>query len=180
MAIEPTSPDQPYQVNGVEMTGRQLAAARQDLAHRGAHLPTWAELSPHDQDMAALSAANWLRALTDLADRMWTDASQIEASPAQLGETTTILPRTWHPLDDHGTAVYAYGDQRVDIAFTTADVGDELRDMRHLFDMQQRRMREATARWRAEDPAARELILPDLGDLLQWLMDKADQANSDI
>lgn len=178
MTIEPTNPDKPYPINGVEMTGRQLAAARQELAHRGVHNPRWDELSPHDQEMAALSAANWLRALTGLADRMWTAASEVEASPAQLGETTTLLPRTWTPLDDHGTSVYAYGDQRVDIAFTTADVDDELRDLRHLFEIQQRRMREATERWRAEDPATRAHILPDLGDLLTWLMRDADKARA--
>ncbi len=64
--ISPTDPDKAFTINGVEVTGRQLAEARQELSHRGVHNPHWAELSQHDQDMAALSAGNWLRALADL------------------------------------------------------------------------------------------------------------------
>jgi hypothetical protein len=52
----------------------------------------------------------------------------------------------------------------------------EVVDMRALFDLQWRRMAEATARWRAEDPGARALVMPDLGDLLQWLMGELDRA----
>jgi hypothetical protein len=54
----------------------------------------------------------------------------------------------------------------------------EVAEMRALFDMQWKRMGEATARWRAEDPEARALIMPDLGALLQWLMDDADRARA--
>lgn len=64
--ISPTDPDKAFTINGVEVTGRQLAEARQELSHRGVHNPHWVELSQHDQDMAALSAGNWLRALADL------------------------------------------------------------------------------------------------------------------
>lgn len=64
--ISPTDPDKAFTINGVSVTGRQLAEARQELSHRGVHNPHWAELSQHDQDMAALSAGNWLRALADL------------------------------------------------------------------------------------------------------------------
>lgn len=56
----------------------------------------------------------------------------------------------------------------------TADLEQEVADLRALFDMQWKRMGEATARWRAEDPEARALIAPDLGDLLKWLMDSTD------
>lgn len=52
----------------------------------------------------------------------------------------------------------------------------ELADLRVLFQMQHDRMAEATQRWRAEAPEARALTLPDLGALLRWLMDDADQA----
>lgn len=47
------------------------------------------------------------------------------------------------------------------------------RELQALFDVQWLRAREATAAWQAEDPAARELTWPDLGDLLAWLMAKA-------
>lgn len=50
----------------------------------------------------------------------------------------------------------------------------KLRDLEHLFDIQWRRMQKATELWRAEDPKTRALIRPDLGDMLQWLMDRGD------
>lgn len=54
--------------------------------------------------------------------------------------------------------------------------GHHAKDLQRLFELQQTRMGEATARWRAQDPAARARVMPDLGALLQWLMDDADQA----
>lgn len=54
---------------------------------------------------------------------------------------------------------------------------DELVELRYLFQLQWDRMAEATARWRAEDPDARALSMPDLGVLLKWLMDDADRAH---
>lgn len=52
--------------------------------------------------------------------------------------------------------------------------------LRRLFDLQQTRMMEATERWRAESPVQRELIAPDLGDLLAWLMARADRAEAEV
>jgi hypothetical protein len=49
-------------------------------------------------------------------------------------------------------------------------------DLRTLFDVQWTRMGEASERWRAEDPAGRALMRPDLGALLKWLMDDVDRA----
>jgi hypothetical protein len=46
-------------------------------------------------------------------------------------------------------------------------------EYRALFDLQHKRMAEATALWRAEDPEKRELVMPDLGALLTWLMERA-------
>ncbi len=54
-------------------------------------------------------------------------------------------------------------------------LADEVATMRALFDLQWRRMTEATARWRAEDPDARAQVMPDLGALLQWLMGEQDR-----
>ncbi len=48
-----------------------------------------------------------------------------------------------------------------------------------LFDLQWTRMGEATAMWRAEKPDERALIMPDLGDLLAWLMARAQPAATD-
>jgi hypothetical protein len=58
------------------------------------------------------------------------------------------------------------------------DYAGDVDALRALFHAQQTRMAEATARWRAADPQARELILPDLGELLTWLMTDADQARA--
>lgn len=68
MTIRRINPDEAVIINGVPVTGRQLAEARQELSHRGVHNPRWSELTPHDQETAALSAASWLRALTELVD----------------------------------------------------------------------------------------------------------------
>jgi hypothetical protein len=47
-------------------------------------------------------------------------------------------------------------------------------ELRALFELQQRRLKGATDRWRAEDPETRARIIPDLGVLVQWLMERAD------
>lgn len=52
------------------------------------------------------------------------------------------------------------------------------RDLQEVFALQQTRMAEATARWRAADPTHREHVLPDLGGLLTWLMGEADRARA--
>ncbi len=52
----------------------------------------------------------------------------------------------------------------------------ELDELNNLFELQWERSREASARWRAEDPEKRALTTPDLGELLKWLMAQADQA----
>lgn len=50
------------------------------------------------------------------------------------------------------------------------------RDLTHLFELEHRRMVQAIAHWRAESPVERDLISPDLGRLLDWLMNKAGLA----
>jgi hypothetical protein len=42
-------------------------------------------------------------------------------------------------------------------------------ELNRLFRLQQTRMHEATAAWRKANPG-NELVLPDLGDLLTWLL----------
>jgi hypothetical protein len=56
----------------------------------------------------------------------------------------------------------------------------EVTELRALFDLQFTRMGDATARWRAKDPDTRALVLPDLGNLLQWLMADADQVRGEL
>lgn len=56
--------------------------------------------------------------------------TDLEPSPAQLGDTMTVLPGEWTPLDDHGTEIYVYGDQPIDVAVQIAAVDDEVRQLR--------------------------------------------------
>lgn len=62
------------------------------------------------------------------------------------------------------------------LAIVERDHAAELTELRAQLQLQWKRTTEATARWRAEDPQARALVIPDLGALLQWLMDDADRA----
>lgn len=61
-----------------------------------------------------------------------------------------------------------------------AAMGKELADQRAVIGLTWTRMGEASARWRAEDPAARARTMPDLGDLLAWLMADADRARNEL
>lgn len=57
-------------INGAEITPRQLAEARQDLARKSPFnidlIPAWGGLSEHEQNMSELDAQNYLIALADL------------------------------------------------------------------------------------------------------------------
>ena len=57
---------------------------------------------------------------------------------------------------------------------------DALDSLEALFDLQWKRMGEAVALWRTEDPEGRKLISPDLGALLTWLMDNLAKAKDDL
>lgn len=99
--IRPIDPDEAVTVNGFPVTGRQLAEARQELSHRGVHNPRWAELSQHDQDMAALSAGSWLRALTELVAVPDPNTACAAHDDAHLGQ----------PCPDRMDAAPAYADR---------------------------------------------------------------------
>lgn len=51
---------------------------------------------------------------------------------------------------------------------------DRITDLEAVFDLQRMRMNAATARWREAHPG-NELVSPDLGDLLDWLMHEIDR-----
>jgi hypothetical protein len=59
----------------------RLAQARQQIAHDGCFLPSWAELTDAEQEIAAVEARNWLRAAVNAC--LVTVAAGRE--PAQLG-----------------------------------------------------------------------------------------------
>jgi hypothetical protein len=54
-------------INGEIVTACDLAAARQQLAHDGALLPRWDELTSDEQQTSSIEAAGWLRALGRIA-----------------------------------------------------------------------------------------------------------------
>ncbi|WP_033338987.1 hypothetical protein [Catenuloplanes japonicus] len=82
-----------------------------------------------------------------------------------------------------GACTCVQGDPRtviLDLVREIERLDAEAGDLRALFELQWTRTREADARWRAEDPTARAHIMPDLGELLRWLMDDADQVRSEV
>lgn len=52
---------------------------------------------------------------------------------------------------------------------SSATIAEELDELNALFDLQRTRMNEATAAWREAHPG-KELVSPDLGGLLEWLL----------
>jgi hypothetical protein len=66
-------------------------------------------------------------------------------------------------------------DQRTGDAAELAAARQEVGELRALFDLQSTRMQRATALWRAEEPAERALMTPDLGRLLDWLIARGDR-----
>ncbi|GGK89373.1 hypothetical protein [Mangrovihabitans endophyticus] len=63
------------------------------------------------------------------------EAYSLEPSPAQMGDTTTLAPGEWTPIDEIGTQIYVYGDQPVDVAVQYAEVESELRQLRREVDV---------------------------------------------
>ncbi len=61
-------------------------------------------------------------------------------------------------------------DTKLEIA-TLKDRSEELDQLNELFDLQQTRMSTASEAWRAAHPGM-ENVLPDLGELLQWMLDE--------
>lgn len=59
--------DEQLVINGHTVTARDLAAARQQLAHDGAFLPTWDELTEDEQHTSSIAAAGWLVSLGRIA-----------------------------------------------------------------------------------------------------------------
>lgn len=62
------------------------------------------------------------------------------------------------------------------LAQAWSDAQGERDELQRLFDMQQARMVAANALWRAEKPDERANVMPDLGELLAWLMSERDEA----
>jgi hypothetical protein len=64
---------------------------------------------------------------------------------------------------------------RIHVAYGRLDdEAKQIKEYRHIFDLQWTRMERATALWRAESPADRAAVMPDLGNLLDWLIERGD------
>lgn len=70
------------------------------------------------------------------------------------------------------------GEARLEARAVLEAGAEELAEMQALFDLQWTRMGDATRLWVAEDPKTRAGILPDLGDLLTWLIKRGDDARA--
>lgn len=54
----------PVPSTGTQDLAERVAAARQQIAHEGTgYIPAWDGLAPHEQKMAVLDAANWMKAI---------------------------------------------------------------------------------------------------------------------
>jgi len=103
---------------------------------------------------------------------------------ARIAEAAAAQRPTQEMLDAYADVspsgqVSVWGVMAV-LAIVERDRAAEMAEFRALFQLQWTRSRDADARWRAEDPEARANVWPDLGVLLKWLMDDADQARAEL
>jgi hypothetical protein len=96
-------------VNGELVSARDLAAARQQLAHESAYLPPWSVLTAQEQATAILAAAGDLQALARIAPAnpgIWQantlpTVEEIRARAyAEIGDVLDTLRSDW--LSGHG------------------------------------------------------------------------------
>jgi len=99
-----------------------------------------------------------------------------EAAAEATGLAATLLEERDSLLDQNErlrgllTEARAQRDQQIQLL---KDATVEIDDMNSLFDLQWKRTQEATELWRAAHPG-NDLVLPDLGVLITWLMERAD------
>lgn len=93
-------------VNGEPISARDLAAARQQLAHESAYLPPWNVLTTHEQATAIIAAAGDLQALARIAPanpgiwpaRTRPTVEEIRARAyAEIGDVLDTLRSDWLP-----------------------------------------------------------------------------------
>jgi hypothetical protein len=97
-----------------------------------------------------------------------------------LGRQLVVLDYDMHwngcPHDRSGARNRAQEDATARMQAELDRANAELSEHHALLELQWTRMGAATQRWRAESPAERARVLPDLGELLDWLMAQADAA----
>jgi hypothetical protein len=159
-----------------------VAQAKRGPVRGGGHLP----------GAEAIATEVWLRVIVDAAlgaSAATEPASDGDSAGEDANRGTHMLP----PNADEMAAAYRRGvDSSAPGQFfhewglhavasaACAPLLAELHGLRQLFDLQWTRMIEATVRWRAEDPTGRALQMPDLGELLAWLMADADKARAEV
>lgn len=104
------------------------------------------------------------------------DLEQADAAGARLlGEFATVRAQLEAEVADATRRLGIQRDHAAAAGAVIEGLRAELAGYREVFELGFTRMVEAAERWRAEDPAARALVMPDLGDLLAWLMADADR-----
>jgi hypothetical protein len=96
-------------------------------------------------------------------------ASLVEAIRVVLSKGGYQMPGDALPYLTQARAVAEVAEASVATRLERAEL------LEQMVTLQRTRMAEAVARWRAESPAERDLMWPDLGDLLTWLMAQADK-----
>jgi hypothetical protein len=92
-------------------------------------------------------------------------------------ERCASAPASYEP----GTQVQVFPSEARELARymdAARELAGELGDVEALFDLQQRRVREAVGRWQAQRPEERALTHPDLGELLGWLLARLDEVEA--
>lgn len=136
--------------------------------HDGGHLYTPPGYTPTE------AGAEWARRTTEARSDAGTPEDVYHAAAqAYLRAQGAVLP---HGLELRAQQRAQHVEFRAAVDAARAPLATEVHDLRLIFDLGFARMGDATERWRAEDPTARALVMPDLGDLLKWLMADADKA----
>lgn len=120
---------------------------------------------PKDAHVHASRVLRWGQQLSMIQEAML--PARHPAGDWSLDETRARAKAgvSWEPGSVPSHVSSALGAAMIDRRHLLAEV-DELQA---LFDLQWTRMGEATELWRAAHPG-KELVMPDLGDLLTWLM----------
>ena len=103
-----------------------------------------------------------------------------EAGPCGLEETSCIQDHIHEFVSVDGKVTVVIGSP-IRFARLTVEALDnvitEHHELEYLFNKQWDRMHDALTLWREENPDERELTSPDLGALLEWLIERGNKAS---
>lgn len=92
--------------------------------------------------------------------------------PGMVGARVLLTPTGKGTTEAGVVKAYELESVTVEWGRHEREVREENDELNHLFGMQRRRIKEATKRW--QEATGRFLTHPDLGDLVQWLLDGRD------